>query len=271
LAASAVRVRGSNESTPEDLPLHLNRLRSPARRVDPATPAAGAHVESAVFSHQEGGRVAVFAPLHYEPGYAYPLLIWLHGPGLDEGQLRRVMPLVSMRNYVAVAPRGPGRDARGHFWPQTEAAIEAAETCVWRAVAAAESRFRLHWGRRFLAGYGCGGTMAIRLALRQPDRFAGAATLGGPLPSGGAPLARLGELRRLSLLIAAGCHSAAYDNQTVCRDLRLLHSAGMCLTLRHYACGQQLIPPMLADLNRWLMEQVTGAAASPPVSSTGGP
>ena len=27
---------------------------------------------------------AVFAPLHYEANYAYPLLVWLHGPADDE-------------------------------------------------------------------------------------------------------------------------------------------------------------------------------------------
>jgi phospholipase/carboxylesterase len=241
--------------------LRLNRLSAPARHVDAAAPPADSHLESAVFARQEDGPVAVFAPLHYEPGYAYPLLVWLHGPGLDEGQLRRVMPLVSMRNYAAVAPRGPGSGpGGGRCWPQSDDAIDEAEAGVWQAVAAAENRFKVHRNRRYLVGYGCGGTMAVRLALRHPDRFAGAATLGGPLPSGGAPLSRLGELRRLPLLIAAGCKSDDYDSHSVCRDLRLVHSAGMSVTLRHYPCGQDLIPEMLADLNRWLMDQVTGTA-----------
>ena len=30
----------------------------------------------------------------------------LHGWGDDETQLKRVMPIVSMQNFVAVAPRG---------------------------------------------------------------------------------------------------------------------------------------------------------------------
>ena len=46
---------------------------------------------------------ALFAPLHYASGYAYPLIVWLHGSGSDERQLQRIMPLVSMQNYVAVA------------------------------------------------------------------------------------------------------------------------------------------------------------------------
>ena len=35
---------------------------------------------------------ATFAPMHYEPGYAYPLVIWLHGALGDERQVRQVMP-----------------------------------------------------------------------------------------------------------------------------------------------------------------------------------
>ena len=65
---------------------------------------------------------ATFAPIRYERGYAYPLVVWLHGALGNEQQLRRVMPLVSMRNYVAVAPRGTSGDRvrRGAFsWRQT--------------------------------------------------------------------------------------------------------------------------------------------------------
>src|SRR3954449_13229207 len=49
---------------------------------------------------------ATFAPIHYEKRYAYPLLVWLHGDAGSERELRQVIPQVSMRNYVAVAPRG---------------------------------------------------------------------------------------------------------------------------------------------------------------------
>ena len=55
--------------------------------------------------------------MHYAPGYAYPLIVWLHGSGSDERQLQRIMPLVSMQNYVAVAPRGIPLTAAGEPSP----------------------------------------------------------------------------------------------------------------------------------------------------------
>ncbi|HEY4234466.1 MAG TPA: PHB depolymerase family esterase, partial [Lacipirellulaceae bacterium] len=129
---------------------------------------------------------ATFAPIHYERGYAYPLVVWLHGPLGNEQQLRRVMPLVSMRNYVAVAPRGTSGDRvrRSAFsWQQTETDVEEAEDRVFECVATAARRFNVHPRRVFLAGLGCGGTMALRVAWNHPEQFAGVATIGGPLPA----------------------------------------------------------------------------------------
>ena len=78
---------------------------------------------------------AIFAPLHYERGYAYPLIVWLHGQGGNERQLQRIMPLVSMRNYVAVAPRGnrlpEPPDTEAYGWLQTEEHIQQAQQGVF--------------------------------------------------------------------------------------------------------------------------------------------
>ena len=72
----------------------------------PPTLESAYQVESALFSTRVLDFAhAWFLPLHYEHGYAYPLIVWLHGHGDDERQLRRIMPLLSMRNYLAVAPR----------------------------------------------------------------------------------------------------------------------------------------------------------------------
>src|SRR4051812_45740149 len=110
-----------------------------------------------------------FAPLHYEPNYAYPLLIWLHGSGDSERQLRRIMPHVSLRNYVAVAPRGTLEVPRqsggaGYRWVQSSEHIADAQRRVESAVADAQDRYHVRPDRIFLVGYECGGTMAMRIA-----------------------------------------------------------------------------------------------------------
>jgi hypothetical protein len=69
----------------------------------------------------DGVTYALFAPLHYEPNYAYPLIVWLHGAGGSEHELAERMPHVSPRNYLGLALRGPlpsssGPDAGGVRW-----------------------------------------------------------------------------------------------------------------------------------------------------------
>jgi phospholipase/carboxylesterase len=241
---------------------------------------ASSVVSAAILSRSESDQFpfALFAPLHYERNYAYPLIVWLHGPEDNENQLKRIMPLVSLRNYVAIAPRGTVAGcsvATGAFnWQQTEDEIEAAEQRVLECLAAARGKFHVAPGRVFLAGHDCGGTMALRIALRQPRQFAGVLSFGGRFPKGQAPLSQLNLARRLSIFVASKRASLRYPTEVVCDDLRLLHSAGMSIVLRDYPGADGLMPQMLSDMDRWLMEQITGAgvaAATPPASSQTGP
>jgi phospholipase/carboxylesterase len=224
--------------------------------------ASAFQLESGLFSTTADDHpCALFGPLHYESGYAYPLIIWLHGPASDEHQLRRVMPLVSMRNFVAVAPRGlceSGKNGLSGFgWPQTEDALEQAEHHIFDALAIASQKFHVSPRKVFLAGFDQGGTMAFRVALSNPRHFAGVLSLGGRFPSGRTPFGNLTSARKVPIFLAAGRNSCEYPTDEVCENLRLLHTAGMSITLRQYPCGQELTPQMLADVDRWIIEQVT--------------
>jgi phospholipase/carboxylesterase len=207
---------------------------------------------------------AMFVPLHYEHNYAYPLLVWLHGPADNERQINQVMPRISIRNYVAVAPRGtrpegdrnPGYE--GYTWEQTEDDILLAEQRVLECIELAEEKFNIAQNRIFVAGYNSGGTMAMRVGISHPRRFAGVISIGGPFPSGHSPLAHINQARCLPLLIAHGRDGIDYTENEVCDDLRLIHSSGMSVTVRQYPCGDELTTKMLTDVDAWIMQQVTG-------------
>jgi phospholipase/carboxylesterase len=208
-----------------------------------------------------------FVPLHYEPNYAYPLVVWLHGPEGDHTQLKRVMPHISVRNYVAVAPASPGdhegaAEPAANPWPQHEVGIAASLDRVEEAIEQAASRFHIARHRVFLAGFDGGGTMALRLGMVAPKRLAGAASLGGPFPHTGQPLANLLRARQLQMLISHGRDSDVYPIRRVCEELRLFHVAGLSLNLRQYPCGHELTTQMLSDLDVWMMEIVTGTNRS---------
>ncbi|MGA2065383.1 MAG: alpha/beta hydrolase-fold protein [Thermoguttaceae bacterium] len=233
-------------------------------------------IESGRFSTDARDTVhSLFVPEKYTPGYGYPLIVWLHGPGSDERQLMRIMPLVSLRNFVAIAPRGTlfatsaaensdsmkkgPPQAEVYGWSPSAERLQQAEERIFDCIDLAGRRLHIHPRRVFLAGFDCGGTMAFQVALNHPDRFAGILSLGGEFPKGAvgrAPLSRLPEARRLSIFLAAGRRSPVYGEIDVCGDLRLLHSAGLSTTLRLYPDGHDLTGQMLADVNRWIMDLI---------------
>jgi len=99
--------------------------------------------------------------------------------------------------------------------------------------------------------------MALRVGLNYPHRFAGIISLGGAFPTGRMPLASLPQARQLPVFLAAGRRDSVYGESDVCADLRLLHTAGLSITVRLYPCGHELTPQMLSDVDRWVIEQIS--------------
>lgn len=197
------------------------------------------------------------APIHYEPGYSYPLVVWLHGDDSSEMELHQVMPLVSVRNYVGVAPRGTNRvckSRRIYSWRQT--AGEVADACqrVHECVEIARNQFNVHADRIFVAGQGAGGTMALRVGMENPELFAGAISLSGRVPRGANAFRRIKDARRLPIMLSVSPTDGHYTSEQVKEDLRLLHCGGFNLTLRLYPEGDMLTDHMFADVDSWIME-----------------
>ncbi|MDR1963877.1 MAG: dienelactone hydrolase family protein [Planctomycetaceae bacterium] len=217
----------------------------------------------------------LFSPIHYEPGYAYPLLVWLHDLGGDERQVMRMMPGISMRNYVAVAPRGLTISAgepnepitkfdvysilRSHpkesyDWPDSDEKLVEVEQRIFDCISIAKERCHIASDRVFLAGLGNGGTMALRLALLYPEYFAGAASLDGVFPQNDRLLHCWEAARLLSVFLAVGKSDTEMSPESVGQVLELLHTAGIAVKFREYPTA--LAPSMLQDLNRWIMDIV---------------
>lgn len=190
----------------------------------------------------------VFVPQGYEPGYDYPLLVWLPDPAGRPFDLGRAMARTSLRNFVAVQPRvaAGGAGAEG----------------VWRAIDRVSSRLSVHPRRTYLIGQGAGGTAAFRIACREPESFAGVVSLGGSFPLDEGLFARIDALRRLPMLHCCRSADVASGAAAIDRTLRLFHAAGATLALRIYPGGKDLSRSRLADVNRWVMEDVCGSAAS---------
>ena len=216
----------------------------------------------------------LFTPIHYEPRYAYPLLVWFHSPGADETELFRVMPQISLRNFVAIAPRGLTRDEIGimssrfkpvdgrvgafsplYDWSESDGAIDAAELRFFEAVERAKRSCNISPRRIFLAGIGAGGSMAMNIGARYPDSVAGVVSFSGAFPLSPCSLVRWGALRQLPMMMMVGGKNPIFSPDAVSDQLRFFHTAGMSVSIRQYKTADDVTPAMFKDANKWMMEQ----------------
>jgi phospholipase/carboxylesterase len=210
--------------------------------------------------------VLTFLPTGFEPRYAYPLLVFLHGRGSNEKQLMRLAPRVSRRNYISIGLRGPESMRRfddgenfGFGWGDQGSVEAYAEEYVFNAIEQACMTYPIHEERVYLAGICEGAAMAYRIGLAYPDKFAGIIALNGQMPAGG-PLLRLPELRRLRILVGHGIANATIPLSVAKKDHRLLWTAGAPIELRTYPTTHRIHLDMLRDINHWVMDGVSSAA-----------
>ncbi|MDO5307888.1 MAG: hypothetical protein Q4G03_00095 [Planctomycetia bacterium] len=222
-------------------------------------------------------------PVHYESNYAYPLIVWLHDSGKTEREILNVMPCISDRNYIAVAPRGFQRKERRvirsfvngrmieqkswldtiYDWEETEKNISEAENLVFDSITEASNKYNVHNRRVFLAGRGTGGTMALHVALRNPREFAGVVSIDARFPCLERQILRQWDLARdLPMLITTGSHNSTRAPRLSVEELQLLHTAGMTALVRQYNDNfrsplilEERMNRLLTDVNRWVLER----------------
>jgi phospholipase/carboxylesterase len=234
---------------------------------------------------------ARFIPQRYEPNYPYPLLALFHARGGDEQQMVRSMPALSWRNYVGLSLRGPevlnkrGR-LEGYGWgpafvrpdrlaprpipPFSEAEsvrrrllesspdlIDVLEDGVFAAIRQTRRTLHVHSERIYLVGIGEGASVAYRLGLSYPERFAGVVALNGWIPGGFRPLGRLRACRDLRILVVHGEWNARVPVRSARRDVATLRAGGLRVAFQSYPCAHRLTSPMLADVDTWLINQCT--------------
>lgn len=215
------------------------------------------------------------APVHYEPRYEYPLVIWLHSPGRDEHEILSAVPRLSMRNYVAVAPRAvkyrcrngsisgsvSGRCSRiapMYDWPTDGPLVEEAEERIFRAIDRARSECSVSSKRIFLVGLGSGGTFALKTGTKYPEYFAGAVSMLGAFPKEERPLRCWRQTRSFPIFLAVGLYSRTFTPADAALQLRLFHTAGMSALIHQYETADQPTAQMYRDVNHWIMDRVTG-------------
>jgi phospholipase/carboxylesterase len=204
---------------------------------------------------------AIALPDIYEPGYAYPLIVWFHRAGANEEEIFDVLPQISERNYLALALRGNVDlgDEAAEWSTGPDSALELARR-IEDAVSKLSEFVNVHPDRIYLAGAGTGGTTALELMLQRPEAFAGAACLGGVFPEVQVPLARFRGLRGRRVLLATALENRDVKIVDLVASGRLLYTAGMQVGTRVYqASGELPTPKMLRDMDHWIMDSIQSA------------
>jgi phospholipase/carboxylesterase len=202
--------------------------------------------------------VRTFAPIGYEPRYAYPLIVFLHGHGGNEQQILRLAPRVSRRNYVAIGLRGPvclgpnRKGALGFSWGDSSH-LTRIEDYLLQAIRQTRLNYHVHSERIYLAGFAEGATLAYRLGLTFPKMIGGVISLNGAMPRQERPLLRLDEVDSLKVFIGHGIANSVVPMSLVRQDHRLLYSAGLDVDVHTYPTNHRLHPDMLRDINRWII------------------
>ena len=202
-----------------------------------------------------------FVPVHYEANYRYPLIVWLHSDGFNENQINHVMPHISTRNYLATGVRGTrAADSVGHRfdWHSSPASVDAAHEKVMCAIEEISDRYSVHSGRIILAGYRSGGTMAMRIAFREPGSFAAVASFGGLLPREGGALSNLNQVRerRLPMLWQVAAFSDRYSNAELKQDIGSALMLQAKVEVRQYQNDDEMNTAALSDFNHWMMNRI---------------
>jgi len=221
----------------------------------------------------------LFVPQHYESGYQYPLLVWLHSDHSSEYELDHVMHAMSLRNYVAVALRGnrtSSRSSQLYRWGTSLTEYALNEECIFHAIDEISGSMSIDTSKVFLGGFGKGATVAQWVGLRNPGQLAGVIACNGPFPSNKRALAQWKHSRSLPVLAMQSADSNRFGVDQVISMMKTAHCAGLNYRLMRFQSPSNqpvatssdpefegsLDAEMLKAANRFMMGIVTGSEIS---------
>lgn len=124
----------------------------------------------------------------------------------------------------------------------------------------AVERFAVNRSRIVLAGYQDGGTMALRIALRDPDRFAGVISMGGRMPQGGIRNLQQLQQRRIPMLWQWALSNSGYTAANFKSDCQSVITTGSQVEVRQYPGDDEMETVALRDIDDWIMRRLVSSS-----------
>lgn len=242
-----------------------------------ANPSSSSVQTLSGLSSRSTATVQVVTPVHFQEGYQYPLIVWLHSAGNNEREIEQVLPHISTRNYLAVGIRATkATDVRGRCFDWSQGRTGLAKAChhVFEAIDLMTARFSIHPERIILAGLGSGATMACSVAMQAPDRFAGVVRMAGRFPNcqqtnGGGPSAdnqqstggTMGNLnalreRQMPMLWQQAINGVDDDPDCLQREIADAQWMRAQVEIRQYRGDDVVNTVALRDIDRWCFDTI---------------
>jgi phospholipase/carboxylesterase len=208
-------------------------------------------------------------PENYEPRYAYPLIVWLTGRdcGVDESLTH--IASMSPQNYLGLTVDECLFDLQEAGQHDIDMPVEFLKRLVDvenRVVAAVRSLrqvVNVHTERIFLAGAGDAASVALLLAMHQPEWFGGCIAFGGTVPPAATLLANKAELAGKRFFLGTpGGRSAWQTSGSVRNGARQLVAAGADVSVSVNASETDPLVSRhsLREVDQWIISGILADA-----------
>ena len=196
----------------------------------------------------------------------HPLLVLLHGYGSDERDLMGLASLLDPR-FQVVSVRAPQvLETGGYAWfalqftpfglvlDHAQAQESRQQLQAWLEVLVAAPG--VDRSRVFLLGFSQGAGMALGAALHRPELVTGVVFLSGLVVPQMMPVGDPEKLRALSVLMTHGRQDPLLPIAQGRASHALLEQLPVRLCYREYEMGHEINEECLAEVQRWLAEQL---------------
>jgi phospholipase/carboxylesterase len=191
----------------------------------------------------------------------HPGLLLLHGRGTNEHDLLPLAGELDARLFT-VSARGPLRfpyggyawydlDPRGVGYPGGDTLAQSL-SLLDRFIDEILHAYPIRGDRLYVGGFSMGAAMSATVALRFPDRIAGALVLSGYVPTEAGLPFQLGEVAGHPVFEAHGTRDEVIPVEWGRRTRDYFAGASVDLTYREYPVGHEISQRELQEASAWL-------------------
>ncbi len=196
----------------------------------------------------------------------HPTIVMIHGH-LGNEEVMWIFRQTLPEDWLVVAPRAIVDDGDGRYswhprqqdeWPSLKAFDTAVDTLL-EFLDALPNLYNADPHQIYLMGFSQGAAASFSLAIREPERVQGIASLVGFMPLGVEEAIETARLADLPVFMAVGTEDERIPLEVARECGKAVRAAGAYLEYREYDTGHKLNGNGMRKLKSWWVERAAGA------------